>query len=90
MENVELALHSPITANNGDRVETLYLRPITAGDLEKWEKYNGSNTSRGIAMVTDLTGLHRDDVRLLDARDFTAVQEEIVRLMGKDPDQLGG
>jgi len=84
----ELELDYPITVD-GAVVDRLTFRTIIGFDLEKWEKSTARDVSRALQMIADLTNLHLADVRQLDARDFAKAQEEIVRLMGKDPDQLG-
>ena len=68
-----ISLKHPITVD-GREVAVLTLRRPKVRDLERMDKVSGE-IAKAVTLVADLAELSPDQVRELDAEDFTAVAE---------------
>lgn len=75
-----IKLKHPITVD-GREVAELTLRRPKVRDLERMDKVSGE-MAKAVAMVADLTELTPDQVREIDAGDFTAVAEALGDFLG--------
>ena len=73
-------LKHPITVD-GREVAELTLRRPKVRDLERMDKVPGE-VAKAVAMVADLAEISPDQVRELDAEDFTAVAEALGDFLG--------
>ena len=70
-----IKLKHPITVD-GREVAQLTLRRPKVRDLERMDKVSGE-MAKAVTLVADLAELSPDQVRELDAEDFTAVAEAL-------------
>ena len=70
-----ITLKHPITVD-GREVAVLTLRRPKVRDLERMDKVSGE-IAKAVTLVADLAELSPDQVRELDAEDFTAVAEAL-------------
>ena len=70
-----IKLKHPITVD-GREVAQLTLRRPKVRDLERMDKVSGE-IAKAVTLVADLAELSPDQVRELDAEDFTAVAEAL-------------
>ena len=70
-----ITLKHPITVD-GREVAKLTLRRPKVRDLERMDKVSGE-IAKAVTLVADLAELSPDQVRELDAEDFTAVAEAL-------------
>jgi len=83
----EFELDHPVEFD-GEKITHLELRPITGGDLENWEKTNLKPMAQSNKMLCDITGQTREFIRKINAADLMRLNEEMVRMMGKDPQDI--
>lgn len=69
----KIKLKHPITAD-GVELKEITLRRPKVRDLERMDKVSGE-IAKAVTLVADLAELSPDQVRELDAEDFTAVAE---------------
>ena len=70
-----IKLKHPITAD-GREVTKLTLRRPKVRDLERVDKVDGP-IAKAVTLIADLAELTPDQVRELDAADFTAIEAEV-------------
>ena len=75
-----ITLKHPITAD-GREVAELTLRRPKVRDLERMDKVAGE-MAKAVTLVADLAEISPDQVRELDAEDFTAVAERLGGFLG--------
>jgi len=72
----------PITSD-GVEVKTLSIRRPKVADLEMMDKSGGTVMQRSVALLVALTGLPPESVRNLDGEDFSALDEIVMGMLGK-------
>lgn len=75
-----IKLKHPITVD-GVEVTELTLRRPKVRDLERMDKVSGE-MAKAVALVGDLAELSPDQVREIDAEDFTVVAEQLGDFLG--------
>ncbi len=70
-----IKLKHPITAD-GVELKEITLRRPKVRDLEKIDKVEGP-IAKAVALIADLAEITPDQVRELDAADFTAIEGEV-------------
>ena len=76
----KIKLKHPITVDGAEVAELTMRRPKVR-DLERMDKVSGE-MAKAVALVGDLAELSPDQVRDLDAEDFTAVAERLGDFLG--------
>lgn len=83
MNGTELKLQYPIE-KDGVTIDTLTLRRPTVGDIEAME-YGKNAIDRSIIMLANVTGQHKDIIRLLDATDMESASVVLEGFNEKKP-----
>lgn len=64
------------------KLETVTMRRPTVGDMLDFPLTAASGLSEEAALIGHLCDLHSDDIRALDAGDYTVLQNQLLRFRG--------
>lgn len=74
-------LKHPITVAGVDMKEVTLLRRAKAHDLERLDNVTGP-VAKSIALIANLAEISPDQVREIDAEDFTVIEKEAASFLG--------
>lgn len=81
----DFTLITPITKEDGVKIETVTMKEPTAGDLEYSEQTGNGNNGRSIALISRVSGVNPKYVRMLGGRDYTILSEYISSFLEPSP-----